>query len=42
MVQSFEKVRCALMYNYYVLVGYKYRFLGDDAKIASKELGIAW
>lgn len=23
-------------------VGYKYKFHGDDAKIASKELGIAW
>jgi len=23
-------------------VGYKFKFHGDDAKIASKELGIAW
>lgn len=25
-----------------IAVGYKFKFHGDDAKVASKELGIAW
>jgi hypothetical protein len=36
------RFRPTLIYGCRSLVGYKFRFLGDDAKIASKELGIAW